>query len=197
MINTTRLRCLIGWLGIALPWLVVLITGNIPGSISAMYFTRAQAVFMIILGSASILLISYKGYEVIDDLVSSLAGFFGLCICLFPCAVSDTHGIEGTFRLPMSVSNAIHCSAAVMFFGLLSINSIFLFTKTSGHKTKLKKRRNAIYIICGCGMILSFILLLFSKYIPNCTWVVETIALFFFGVSWLTKANYYKWLFAD
>ena len=29
------------------------------------------------------------------------------------------------------------------------------------------------------------------------TWFVEMIALTFFGVSWMTKANKYKWLFAD
>jgi hypothetical protein len=28
-------------------------------------------------------------------------------------------------------------------------------------------------------------------------WLVETIALAFFGISWLTKADHYKWLFAD
>jgi hypothetical protein len=28
-------------------------------------------------------------------------------------------------------------------------------------------------------------------------WFVEMLALTFFGVSWLTKADYYPWLFAD
>jgi hypothetical protein len=30
MINTTRLRCTIGWLGILLPWLIVLLLGYFP-----------------------------------------------------------------------------------------------------------------------------------------------------------------------
>ena len=29
------------------------------------------------------------------------------------------------------------------------------------------------------------------------TWAIEAVALAFFGVSWLTKANCYPWLFCD
>ena len=34
-INTARLRAMIGWLGMLLPWIVVLLTGSFPPSISA------------------------------------------------------------------------------------------------------------------------------------------------------------------
>ena len=61
--------------------------------------------------------------------------------------------------------------------------------------TENKKKRNIIFKVCGIGMIASFILLLLP--IPHITWIVEAIALAFFGVSWLTKADYYPWLFAD
>ena len=64
MINTIRLRCMLGWLGLLLPWIVVLLLWMFPGSISSTYYTyEAGPVFMIILGSASFLLISYKGYD--------------------------------------------------------------------------------------------------------------------------------------
>jgi hypothetical protein len=50
-------------------------------------------------------------------------------------------------------------------------------------------------------MIASFILLpiasLDSVNIPHVTWIIETIALAFFGVSWLTKADCIPFLFAD
>lgn len=97
MINTTRLRCSIGWLGLLLPWIVVLLTGGFPTSISATYYT-AEAItpFMIILGSAGLLLISYKGYERIDDIVNTVAGIFALLICLFPCKTS-LFELVGTF----------------------------------------------------------------------------------------------------
>ncbi len=196
MINTTRLRCAIGWLGMLLPWLVVLLIWEFPQSISATYYTaEAIAVFMIILGSAGFLLLSYKGYEIIDDIVNSLAGLFGLLICLFPCENSSLE-LVGTFQLSSEISGLIHNISAVGFFALLSYNSLFLFTKGSDNPTKNKKIRNIIYRICGIGMMGSFLILLLP-YFHIQVWLVETIALFFFGISWLTKADYYPWLFAD
>lgn len=208
MINTKRLRCTIGWLGMALPWMVLLLSllygFGFPNSISATYFHESCiAPFMIILGSAGILLCCYEGYEKIDDIVCLLAGLFGCGICLFPCApfpdengiLRDNNGIVGTFQLDMTVSYTIHMMCAFAFFGLLAFNSLFLFTKTSGEMTENKKKRNIIFRVCGVGMVGSFLMLLLP--IPNIIWIVETIALAFFGISWLTKANCYPWLFAD
>lgn len=195
-INTVRLRLMLGWLGMLLPWIVVILIGQFPQSISATWYTNACTVFMIILGSSSILLMSYKGYELIDDIILTLSGIAGLGICLFPCYVSGQGNNVGTFLLDIYLSNTLHCMFAVIFFGLLSYNSIFLFTKTSGEMTNNKKIRNIIYRICGVGMIGSFVLFLLPDFYIK-TWLIECIALFFFGVSFLTKANTYKWLFCD
>ena len=197
MINTTRLRCTIGWLGIALPWLVVLLRWTFPPSISSTYYTwEAGAVFMIILGSASLLLFTYKGYNTFDDIINTITGIFGLMICLFPCWNSQ-FDLVGTFQIPVGISSTLHNISAFGFFGCLAYNSIFQFTKHGvGEMTANKKKRNVIYIICGIGMIASFTILLFPSF-PNRVWIIETIALFFFGISWLTKADYYPWLFAD
>ena len=201
MINTRRLRCTIGWLGMLLPWMVLILSYaygyGFPPSISDTYFLEpCIAPFMIILGSAGLLLFSYKGYEKVDDIICSLAGLFGLGICLFPCAsYRDADRLIGTFQLEMATSYWIHIVCAFAFFGLLAFNSLFLFTKTSGEITANKKKRNIIFRVCGVGMLASFAMLLIPY--DNIIWVVETIALAFFGVSWLTKANCYPWLFAD
>ena len=194
-INTIRLRATIGWLGMLLPWIVVILIGYIPDSISATWYTNACTVFMIILGSASFLLISYKGYERIDDILLTCSGISGLGICLFPCAITYGHAKVGTFLIDEQISNTIHLVFAVTFFVLLAYNSVFLFTKGTGEMTKNKKIRNIIFRICGIGMVASFLILLIP--IPNVTWITETVALFFFGISFLTKANIYPWLFCD
>ena len=201
-INTTRLRCTIGWLAIALPWLSVLFSMVFshtiwPQSISITYyeFQTAMPALMIVLGSASFLLISYKGYDKTDDIINTIAAIFGLLILLFPCFKTE-YAVCGSFQIPSKISHIIHMIAAVVFFALLAFNSLFLFTKSIGEMTREKKIRNIIYRVCGIGMLASFLLLL----IPNWrigTWVVEAIALAFFGISWLTKADYYPWLFAD
>ncbi len=195
-INTLRLRALIGWLGMLLPWIVVLLIGGFPGSISATWYSNACTPFMIILGSASFLLICYNGYTRLDDVVLTCSGIAGLLICLFPCSIPTITGEVGTFLIDSNVSATIHNLSAIVFFGLLSYNSFFLFTKSSGEMTRNKKIRNVIYRICGIGMISSFLLLLLPDFHIK-IWLVETIALFFFGISFLTKADIYPWLFCD
>lgn len=196
-VDTKRLRVMIGVLGMLLPWMVALICLSWVESISCTYYSLyAVGTFMVILGSASMLLISYKGYDNIDDTTSTIAGIFGLLICLFPMTYVDEPSITtGILHLPSNVSNIFHCVSAFGFFGVLAFMSFFLFTKTDNKDsmTKKKKIKNIIYRVCGVGMLCSFLLLLLN-FIPNLpiynlTWIVETIALFFFGVSWIVKAN--------
>lgn len=195
-INTVRLRLTIGWLGMLLPWIVVLLIGYFPQSISATWYTNACTVFMVILGSASFLLISYKGYELLDDILLTCSGIAGLGICLFPCSISGITGKIGTFLIDSDISNTIHFICAIVFFGILAYNSFFLFTKGAGEITKKKKIRNVIYRVCGVGMIASFLIMLLP-YFRIQVWLTEAVALLFFGISFLTKANVYPWLFCD
>lgn len=195
-VDVSRLRCILGWLAILLPWIVSILVGKIPASISATYYDpRSITSFMIILGASSILLIAYRGYELIDDIVNTVAGCFGLMICLFPCMMSGVDRV-GTFQLPVKISSIIHNGSAVVFFGLLAFSSMFLFTKSSGEMTDKKKKRNIIYRVCAIGMVGSFALFLLPSFYIR-TWLIETIALFFFGMSFLTKSNVYKFLFAE
>lgn len=213
MINTTRLRCSIGWLGIVLPWISLImsiISGHgLPDSISATYYLPTCITpFMIILGSAGLLLLSYKGYDKHDDIICTIAGLMAIGVCLFPCGTEDlivkwtelsNANHVGTFQLNPVISGVIHSICAISFFALLAYNSTFLFTKSSGVMTENKKKRNVIFKTCGVIMLLSFLAIIpisiFNLW--GGVWVIETIALAFFGISWLTKANYYSWLFAE
>lgn len=196
-VDTKRMRIMIGILGILLPWLVALITLSWPESISITYYSLfAVGTFMVVLGSAGILLINYKGYSKIDDISATIAGVFGILICLFPMTYLPDPSIKtGILHLPSNISNIFHCISAFGFFGTLAFMSFFLFTKTSdkSNMTKEKKIKNIIYRVCGIGMMAAFLLLLLN-FIPNfapynLTWIVEAIALFFFGVSWIVKSD--------
>lgn len=194
-VNTKRMRIMIGALGMLLPWLVALVTLSWPESISCTYYSVfAVGVFMVILGSAGILLVNYKGYDKVDDITATFAGIFGLLICLFPMVYVENPEMKtGILHLPSNISNIFHCISAFGFFGILAFMSFFLFTKTSGEMTKKKKIRNIIYRVCGVGMLGSFLLMLFNIIpgvnIYNLTWIVETIALTFFGISWIVKSD--------
>lgn len=197
-VDTKRMRIMIGILGMLLPWLVALITLSIPQSISITYYSVfAVGTFMAVLGSAGILLINYKGYEKIDDITATIAGVFGILICLFPMTYLDDPSVKtGVLHLPSNVSNIFHSISAIGFFGVLAFMSFFLFTRTGGSKSEMtdkKKIKNIIYRVCGIGMMGSFLLFLLNL-IPgfDCyclTWIIEAIALFFFGTSWIVKSD--------
>ena len=184
MINTKTLRCWLGVLGMSLPWIVLfqsLVFGYpFPQSISATYFNDTCIVpFMIILGSAGVLLCNYHGYTNLDNWLNTAAGLCAFGVCLFPCAAQD--GRLGTFLIAAPVSDILHMIFAISFFGILAYNSLFQFTKGSDNPTPEKKKRNIIYRVCGIGMIASFVLLpIFSLLgVPYATWIIEAIALTF------------------
>lgn len=212
MINTRRLRCIIGWLGMLLPWIVLCLSYifgyGFPDSISATYYLPVCIVpFMVILGSAGLLLFSYKGYDKHDDIICTLAGIFALGICLFSCGTKDlltrwqwlTVNSVGTFQISPDISGILHNICAVGFFLLLAYNALYLFTKGSVDMTEQKRKRNIIFKTCGIVMCIAMLAIvpvsIFEVW--GGVWVVETIALAAFGISWLTKANCYTWLCAD
>jgi hypothetical protein len=206
MIKTNRLRCWIGVLGMLLPIIVLVLSVaygfRFPNSISETYYiSTCITPFMIILGAAGILLMNYSGYDKVDDILNTLAGIFALGVCFFPCYSVNAPVTVGTFNIPVALSDILHTISAICFFGILAYNSLFQFTKGAADPTLEKKKRNVIFRICGIGMIASFVLLPIVVFgivnIPHVIWVIETIALFFFGISWLTKANCIPWLFAD
>jgi hypothetical protein len=164
-------------------------------SISATYYLTPALTG--ILTTAAVVLICYYGYGPKDDIPTTAAGVFGLMIVLFPCNCEFSEEYVGFFQLQAETSHIIHCISAVCFFLLLSYISLFLFTKDGGNPTKQKLKRNIVYIVCGIGMLAALILMpLRIIQFPAKTFIVETIALTFFGISWLVKGQVFG-LLAD
>lgn len=194
-----RIRNLAGFLGMILPWIsligaiIVSNTTGVPAefwptlSISATYYICPALTG--ILTAASVVLMCYDGYSLRDNIVTTISGIFGIMIVLFPCACTVSGEMVGFFQLPVAISNTIHCASACAFFILLSINSLFLFTVGEKEPTKQKKIRNIIYRVCGIGMICALILMVLPVSFFAKTFVVEAIALTFFGISWLVKGQ--------
>ena len=194
-----RIRNLAGFLGMILPWIsligaiIVSNTTGVPAefwptlSISATYYICPALTG--ILTAASVVLMCYDGYSLRDNIVTTISGVFGIMIVLFPCACTVSGELVGFFQLPVAISNTIHCASACAFFILLSINSLFLFTIGEKEPTKQKKIRNIIYRVCGIGMICALILMVLPVSFFAKTFVVEAIALTFFGISWLVKGQ--------
>jgi hypothetical protein len=205
IISYLSMRRMIGILGISLPIIVVFggfIQGNveIQPSISGYYYTNMRDFFVGLLCIVSIFLMSYKGYEKVDNIVGNLSGIFAFGMVLFPTAMcyGCAHEKVGMFLIYDNVSEYIHLTFGFLFFLTLSYNSIFLFTKRQpGHLSEAKRRRNFIYRFCGIVMILSMLCIVVYTFFYRNTEVddiypvliFESIALLAFGISWLIKGN--------
>ncbi len=213
LISYSYLRKAVGFLGFALPIVLVLgatVVGNctvnsceeIQSSISDYYHTRMRDVFVGTLCAIALFLFTYKGYDRRDNIAGTLACFFALGIAVFPTAIeipTPTCNIPSVITNPM-VSN-LHFTFATLFFLVLTYFSLFLFTETKeiDTQTQQKKTRNRIYKICGyimlaCIVLIAVYFFLLEKIYPNLAkydpifWL-ETIALWAFATSWLVKGE--------
>lgn len=194
-----RVRNLAGLMGMILPWVSLLgaifvaHTKGFPEgfwkllSISETYYVTPPLVG--ILTTAAVVLMCYKGYSTKDHVISALAGLFGLMIVLFPCDCPAASDIVGFFQLPVKISHIIHCASAVAFFLLLSYMSLCQFTQGKDD-TRNKHIKNIIFKICGIGMLASLALMVIPVEFFAKTFIVEAIALTFFGISWLVKGEF-------
>lgn len=201
-----RIRNIIGFMGMILPWIALfgayMVSKSvcIPSafwdnlSISATYYITPALTG--ILTTAAVVLMCYDGYELKDDVVTTLSGVCGLMIVLFPCNCAVSPEKVGLFQLSANISHIIHCVSAVCFFLLLAYNSLFLFTEGAQNPTKQKKTRNIIYRVCGIGMLAALIFIPLPIHFPAKIFIAETFALTFFGISWLVKGQVFG-LFAD
>ncbi len=206
IISYMRLRQLIGVLGIVLPFVCiaggVFIAGErVQESISIYYYTNMRDFFIGAMGGLSLFLFTYKGYCKVDDLVTTACAIMGLGLTVFPCMSAP--GVElpvGIFMINESTSEIIHSTFAGLFFFLLAMNSIFLFTRSDLQKHEFlpeKKNRNSVYRACGIIIICSLALLGLIIWIKGKTYVrahriplfFEIIMLISFSISWLIKGG--------
>lgn len=206
IISYMTLRQLIGLLGILLPFVCMagaaIIEGNcVQESISIYYYTNMRDFFIGAMGGLSLFLFTYKGYCRVDDLVTTACAITGLGLTVFPCmSAPGVQSPVGIFMISESTSEVIHSTFAGLFFFLMAMNSIFLFTRSDRQKHEFlpnKKIRNRIYRACGIIMLCSLALLGLLIWIKGRTYVsehripliLEIIILTSFSISWLIKGG--------
>jgi len=202
-----RLRKAIGWMGMGLPFVLVLLSlipffkTNVQQSISYYYYTNLREIFTGVLCAVSLFLIRYKGFDnpvfwKNDDKMTNLAGIMALGVALVPTNPVDCcEKIYTLIPVCAKVIGWFHYFFAAGFFGILAIISIVIFTIGQNQHPDIKIRflnENNIYKTCGWAIILFVIL------IPICdaldlfrssTLILEALALIAFGTSWLIKGR--------
>ena len=203
-ISFVKLRRIIGLLAIFLP--IILVLGSvivsdcehIQISISHYYYTSMGVVFIAALSGISVLLITYRGYDRNDNVTSSLAAFFLLCLVLFPTHQNHDLTCAKVFLKENTLRVGIHYTAAGLFFLTVSYMIYFQFTKVNTIITSQKLIRNKIFRFCAklilasivlVGIILSipFLNHLLKPYKP--IFWLEWVALLAFGFAWLVKGK--------
>ena len=206
LISYLTLRKAVGLLGMLLPLILTLgmfllsDCNTFQDSISDYYYTRMGHVLVGVLCAVGLFLFTYKGYEKRDEVASKLGCLFALGVAFFPTYGPDaSRPCNFLHRNSSPTTSIIHGFSATLLFLTFAYFSLVLFVKTSGHPTRKKLKRNKIYRACGY-IILGCILLIFlysvvpmlhsifERYKP--IYIFETIALWAFGFSWITKGEF-------
>jgi hypothetical protein len=200
-----------GYIGIALPLLVLLYDGIamgcVPGSISGSYHTDARNIFVGSLCAVGVFLVCSIGYKD-DKWWSILAGVLAVIVAFCPTKVDEACKVDGASNLAWTP--VVHGIAACALFLVFTYFCLVLFTRTHANGTVKKrpalkelrgpkKQRNIVYIVCGWIMLAAIgVFALFSivaavhknftepRYL---VFGVEWVCLWSFGFAWLVKGQ--------
>ncbi len=198
-------RRYIGLLGFLLP-VTCLIFGweggaemHIQRSISTYYYTRAHFIFIAVLVLVAGFMLTYRGYDLWDRIVTDITGVFAVLATIFPTTKPGflKVKIDGIrlFSVPNDeITGKLHLVFAALLFALFAVQCFFLFAKTD---TRWKR---IVYYICG-GVILAMLVILGivvpTGLIPNIqkthiVFILEVVMLSAFGAAWAIKGKIFE-----
>ena len=191
-------RQLIGYIGLVLPILLILIAVIRDGvarwinleSISAYYYTGAVAAFVGMLVALALFLFTYRGYKNkyywADRAASMTAATAALGVAFFPTAAP-----AGVAALSWwsALTGVLHHVFAVVLFAMFAVFALWLFRITaSGEQVPPDKQwRNRVYLFCGIVIVASVIWASVAGLNGRSIFWPESVALVAFAVSWLVK----------
>ncbi len=191
------LRIIIGILGLTFPFILslgawIVFGTGLQNSISHYYHTGMRDVFVGFLFVIGFFLMTYGGYDLIDNIVSTVGGISAVLAAIFPTTADGT----------ITVIKILHFVFAGLFLLSLVYFALVLFPKTdpSVPPTPEKLIRNKVYKTCGWIMLVCLLLIGIYSFFPDNLrsqldaayhpefWL-ESIAVVAFGVCWLVKGQ--------
>ncbi|HEX5113896.1 MAG TPA: DUF998 domain-containing protein [Pseudonocardiaceae bacterium] len=190
------LRRSIGMIGMALP--VVLVVGylfwpptQVLTSISGYYYSPLRGVLVGSMCAVGVFLLSYRGIGIIDDLISNIAAVAAVGLALFPTTPS------GPRTVAQQHIGIVHVVCAATFFLMLALFCLVRFPKPDNEVTAgdpRRHRRDLAYYATGSMILLCLLLVVVTGLLPatepaHPLLILETVAIFSFGVSWFVKGT--------
>lgn len=202
-----RLRRAIGYLGIALPVLLIGLSfipffqTELQPSISDYYYTNLRDIFTGTLAAVGLFLICYKGHGNLaflknDQLLTNIAGIAAVGVAFVPVAPEpEAEKIYTLIPYNYSWTGWLHYGFAALLFGIFALLAINVFTigqNKAGDLPVSSLNENNIYRFCGIAILILICLIPVSEELElfaYSTLVLESLALFFFGTAWLIKGR--------
>lgn len=196
IISYLHLRMLIGLCGFVLPFLCIVygMCYGFEDSISDYYKTGLRNVFEGILFVLGFFLLTYKGYQTKDDTFATKDSTFANFGFLFALGVALC-----PVNYPHPLVRITHYISAFLLFSVFIYFSLKLFTLSVKRAEQTRERilMNRVYKACGWIMVgcivcigLSYLLMTKERREAwNSTFWFESVALFAFAISWLTKGH--------
>ena len=189
------LRLMMGMIAMSLPFVVTYRAQEPLSSISASYHTSARDLFVGQLFVVGAFLWAYRGQSQFQAMASRLASLAAVCVALFP---TPDQG-EST-----SATGYIHFGAAGVLFLILTYFCFVPFLGDTWGAGIKQMRRAIVYLFCGCVMLLSMAILLYSWLAMDPEVVAqkrlvyygEAAALIAFGFAWMVSGKFIPY-FAD
>lgn len=183
------LRRAIGLIGLALPPVLILGKqladgGGLLGSLSGYYYTDVGNVFVGAMCAVGVFLLAYYGHDLVDNVVSTVAGLGAIGVGLFPTTPGgDVSGWDRT-------AGVLHLTFATVFFLGLAYFCLRLFPRDGEHSAQ----RGAFYRVCGVVILACLVLIALTSalgLVPAlhpALWL-ESVAVWAFGLAWLVKGQ--------
>ena len=194
-------RLYIGLLGFILP-VACIVFGwkggsemHIQRSISAYYYTRAHIIFIGVLVLVSGFMLTYRGYDLWDRIVTDITGVFAALAAIFPTMkpVMLKVSVDSIkmFSFSDTLTDKLHLVFAGLLFAFFAAQCFFLFART------IIRWRRIIYYICGSIILVMLIVLIVlvptnlnpNLQKPHIVFILEVVMLAAFGVAWLIKGK--------
>ena len=185
------LRLLMGFIALALPFAVSVLSSSPLSSISASYYTEARDAFVGMLFVVSAFLWAYNGHSLKEAYASKIASLAAVFVAIFPTSCD---------LCKPELKSVIHYGAAATLFAILAYFCFGPFRKNTKGKAGKKGRRSKIYFTCGCIMVGCMLGLVVSKLTMSdetikalrVTYWAEAIALCAFGFAWIVAGKYFR-----
>ena len=197
------LQRFVGVLAITLPFILLIghgiDTGNwVKTSMSFYYYSHLKTWFV---GSLFAMGLSFIAYNykpiqpdfVVDNVLTWIAGVAAIGVALCPTIFSKTqHGAP-------KIISGVHLGCAIVLFGVLAFLALCRFTKHGACMTPRKRMRNRIYRGCGIVILGAIGLIGVSALLKwkgdwSVLFIGEATATVAFGVAWLVKSGWPKFL---